>query len=99
MPGIYGPVLVVQVECRHGRDQVHVGGVVGVQIPDVPPVATVRVAGAGHLVGREVVRRRVPAGDHVRHDAAPQVVHAGLVRGVGRDGVEQAPRGEDVVAH
>ena len=52
------PVRVVEVEDRVGRDQVHVGVVVGVERPDVAPVAVLALR---RRPGRRRWRSRTPA--------------------------------------
>ena len=79
------PALVVEVEDRVHRHQVHVRVVVRVQRPDVAPVAAVAVGGAGHLVVGEVVDvRPSPCADQPRDDVAAHVVIGVVVVGVGR---------------
>ena len=58
-PGVDRPLAVVEVEDRVDRDQVHVRVVVGVQRPDVPPVAVLALGLARHDVGGEVVDVRL----------------------------------------
>ena len=48
------PARVVEVEDRLGRDQVHVGVAVGVDRPDVAPVAALALGHAGNVVLGEV---------------------------------------------
>ena len=71
---------------------------VAVERPDVAPVATVAVGGAGHLVVGEVVGVGAALRDEGRDDVAAHVVGA-VLRGVGADRVHERVRREDVVAH
>ena len=91
---------VVEVEDRVHRDQVHVRVVVGVERPDVAPVAAVAL---GDCRGTSLSRSRRPARGRasvsIGHDVAAHVVHGGLVGGVAPQRVEQHIGGEDVVAH
>ncbi len=93
------PLHVVEVEDRLDRDQVHVRVVVGVERPDVAPVALVARRRARHLVEREVVDLGLAALDEHGHDRAAHVVLGRLVGGVLGDRVDQRLGGEDVVAH
>ena len=72
---------------------------VGVDRPDVAPVAVVALAGPRDDVGGEVVDPGVPGIGQHRHDRAAHVVHRAGVLGVGAQGLEQRVGGEDVVAH
>ena len=98
-PGVDRPVVVVHVEDRVDRDQVHVRVVVGVERADVAPVAAVAVGRARHLVGGEVVDLRVVLRDQRGDDVAAEVVLGGLVGGVGGDRADQRLGREHVVAH
>ena len=97
--GVDGPAVVVEVEDRGDRPQVHVRVVVGVDRPDVTPVAVVALGGARDDVGAEVVDAGGAGVGHHRHDRAAHVVHRVLVLRVGAQGLEQRVGGEDVVAH
>ena len=94
-----GPALVVQVEDRMHRHQIHVRVVERVERADVAPVSAVALGGAGYLVVVEVVDRGPPVGDKARNDVTAHVVIGIVVLGVGADRVDEHLRGEDVVAH
>ncbi len=93
------PAVVVEVEDRVNRHEVHVRVEVRADRPDVAPVTPVPVGRAGHVVVREVVDVRRAVADEPRDDVAPHVVRAGLVRRVGRDRLQQHLGAEHVVAH
>ena len=95
-----GQSRVVEVEDRVGRDQVHVGVVVGVERPDVAPVAALALGHAGHVAAR---RSRTPAprprATSIGMMSRADVVARVLVLRVRGDRVDQRLRVEDVVAH
>jgi hypothetical protein len=97
--GVDRPVVVVEVEHRVDRDEVHLGVVVRVDRPDVAPVAPVAVGRAGHQVVAEVVDGRLTPGHEVGDDVAAHVVLAALALAVADHGVLQRLGSEDVVAH
>ena len=99
MAGVDRPLVVVEVEDRVRRDEVHVGLVVGVERAHVAPVAAVALAGAGHHVVREVVDVGPARLDHHRDDVAAQVVLARRVERVLPQRVDHRLRLEHVVAH
>ena len=97
--GVDRPLAVVEVEDRVDRDEVHVGLVVGVEGPDIAPVAAVAVGRARHLVVGEVVDAGVALVGQHRDDAAAHVVDASPRRRRPCERVEQRVGREDVVAH
>src|SRR5690606_7351107 len=93
------PLVVVDVEHRLDRDEVHVRVVVRVDGSHVAPVVAVAIRGAGHVVAHEVVE---PAGalvHEVRHDVAAHVVLGGGVLRVLGERVHERVGVRDVVAH
>ena len=98
-PGQDRPVLVVEVEHRVDRDQIHVRVVVRVERPHVAPVAEVALARAEDLAVGEVPHAGLPSLDEVGDDVAADVVRRGLVGGVADDGVDQHVGREHVVPH
>ena len=94
------PVAVVEVEDRVGRDQVHVGVVVGVERPDVAPVA---VLALGRRPGRRWLAKSntcaSPRSTSIGMMSRADVVRRVLVLRVRGDRVDQRLRVEDVVAH
>ena len=97
--GVDGPVVVVEVEDRVDRDEVHVGVVVGVHRPHVAPVATVAFGRAGHVVVLEVVDIGVGLADEARDYVATHVVLAALEVVVLGHRLDELAGCEDVVAH
>ena len=55
------PVGVIEIKNRHGRDQVHVGLVVGIYGSNISPVGLVSVGSTGNLVECEVVDTTRPS--------------------------------------
>src|ERR1700733_12017367 len=93
------PALVVQVEYRMHRHQIHVGVVKRVQRSNVAPVGAVAVRGAGYFVVGEVVNGGQPVGDQSRNDVTAHVVIRMIVVGIGSNRVDEHFGGEDVIAH
>src|SRR5580700_7451815 len=83
------PLVVVQVEDRVDRAQVQVGVEVGVERPDVPPVARIAVLRAGDLIVEEVVDLRGAIPDEHGDDVAAHVVPAAVVGRVLAQRVDQ----------
>ena len=94
--GEHRPAVVVQVEHRVRRDEVHVGRVVRVERADVTPVPPLPLVLIGHDVAREVVDVS-DAGPRQRRDHVPAEVGVRVVAG-GHD-VDERRGVEDVVAH
>src|SRR5205085_2036929 len=65
----YRPVLVVQVEFRNDRDQVHVGLVVSVQSADVAPIAHRFLIQVAKIVGNHFA-----SPDATRNNVTPKIV-------------------------
>ena len=93
------PLVVVEVEHRHDRNEVHVGVEVGVDGSNIAPVAVVALGGARDLVEGEVVDSGVVAAHHVGNDVATHVVARVFEGAVMFNGIDQSLRGEYVVAH
>ena len=91
--------MVVEVEHRVDRAQVHVRLEVGVDRADLAPVALVASVGAGHLVLQEVVDVRGAVPDQPRDDVAAHAVPAVLVGRVLAQRLDQHGGVEDVGAH
>ena len=98
MARVHRPLVVVEVEHRHGREQVHVGVVVRVERADVTPVALLALVLAGHDVRREVVDVGDALGGE-RRDDVPTDVGVLVVLAGGRDDVDERLGVEHVVAH
>ena len=93
VPGEDRPLVVVEVEDRLDRDQVHVRVVVGVERPDVAPVAAVaRRSRPGTSLAAKSQTLRLAALDQHRDDVAAESWFERLVVGVGRDRVDQQRR-------
>ena len=73
------PPVVVQVEQRMHRAQVHVRVEIGIDRPELPPVAPVARAGPGDLVLPEVVDVRGAVARQPRDDVAAHAVPAVIV--------------------
>ena len=94
-----GHVVVVEVEDGVDRDQVEVRVVVGVQRPDVAPVAALAGRDPRDAVALEVPDLGAALLDHHRNDVASEVVRRRVVGGIRGDRLDQRLRVEDVVAH
>ncbi len=88
------PALVVQVEVRNHRHQVHVGFVVGVDRPHVAPVLHRLVVEVD-----EIVRHHARLPDGLRNDVPAEVVRGVRVLGVFHQRVHHHFRVEHVHAH
>ena len=73
--------------------------VVGVERPDVAPVAVVARGRAGNVVAREVVDAHLARIDEHRHDVSADVVLRAHIACVSRHRFDQRLGAEDVVAH
>ena len=82
----------------HGHE-VHVGVVIGVEGPDIAPVAAITIRGSRHHIESEVVDARPALVDKHGDDVAAHVVHRALVGRIGTENVDERVRGEDVIAH
>ena len=88
------PPLVVHVQQRIDRDQVHVGLEIGVQRAHVAPVGVLLAVLVAERKGEHAVRV-----DDRGNDVAAEIVDAARPRGVEAQLLEQEPGGEDVDAH
>ena len=88
------PAMVVQVQLRIDRHQVHVGLVVGVQRAHVPPVGVLLAVLVEERVGEDAMGL-----DHRRDHVAAEVVLAAVPRGVQAELLEEEAGGKDVNPH
>ena len=93
------PLGVVQVEHRHGGDEVHVGVVERVDGADVAPVGAVPFRGPGNVVEGEVVNTGFALVDEVGDDVPAHVVLGVEALGIDVQGFDQGIGVEHVVAH
>ena len=98
-PGQDRPSVVVQVEHRIHRAEVHVRVEIGIDRPQVPPVAPVACAGSGKLVLPEVVHICGPFAHQPGDDIAAYAVPAAIVGCVLPQRLDQHVRVEHVDAH
>ena len=93
------PPVVVQIEDRVHGAQVHVRVEIGVERPDVAPVARVPLGRSRHIVLQEVVGLHAALADQHRDDVAAHVMQAVVVGRILAQRLHQRVAGEDVVAH
>src|SRR5208337_4551901 len=89
-----GPLEVVQVEDRRNRNQVHVGFVIGLDGPDIPPVLRFLL-----VFVVEVVRINPFLVDKLWNHVLPEVVARVGITGVRDQGLDQKVAVEAINAH
>src|SRR6185436_6427822 len=88
------PALIVQVEFRRHRYQIHVGFIVGVNSADIAPIQLLFCVHVGEIVGDHAG----PA-HQLGDDVAAEVVRGGGVVGILEEGAQQHVRIENINAH